>query len=262
MAGTINLFGKAIPRTPFLFGLVGAAGVTGYILWRKHAQGGSAVPSAAGYGYGTGYGYGAGYGYGLGIAQYGYGLSGGFGYGFGYGGISPGVGVSVPPVATAPASNSLWASAAESALSADGFNPATVAAALGKYLTGGTLTSDQTTIVQAAIGVEGYPPVAGADGYPPKLHTQASTGQTQPGGAKPGSGKGKLIGKRHVATGLTSLDKWATANKTVAGEVENTTEQNFQDGYMSTANHTKFTSYLNRGANKQMPPGLIFFSTK
>jgi hypothetical protein len=52
-----------------------------------------------------------------------------------------------------------------------------VAAALGRYLTGGTLTADEENIVRAAIAFENYPPVPGANGFPPAMHSSKSPGQ-------------------------------------------------------------------------------------
>jgi hypothetical protein len=251
-----------VPRGGVIAGGIIAIGA-GIYLYIKHkdAAAAPAVP-AAGYGYGyqaQGYGYGygtqgfqAGYaaGYGLGIATAGYG-TGVAGYGYGYTPTTP-TGGGTP----VPTTNALWLADAEAALDPT-HSPATVSAALGKYLAGGTLTSDQASIVSLAIAAVGDPPVPGANGYPPAVHTSAPGGQP-----KPGSGTGKEIGKRHTASGTTSLNTWAKNNKTTAGEVVNTTDQNFQDGYMTTANHAKFDVYLNKGTSSKMPAGLVFFSQK
>ena len=72
-------------------------------------------------------------------------------------------------------SNSQWAQAAEDYLgNTVGSDTNTVAAALGKYLTGGNVTEDQRTIIQQAIGFQGYPPVSGPDGYPPSIRVLAA----------------------------------------------------------------------------------------
>lgn len=68
--------------------------------------------------------------------------------------------------------NAQWAQAAEQYMGSTGAD--SIAAALGKYITGQTVTADQTTIIQEAIAAEGYPPVAGTDGYPPSLRTVAT----------------------------------------------------------------------------------------
>jgi len=260
----VTVLGKSVPKGGLYAGFAIGLGITGVILWRKHEAAKNAPVTAAPGAYAYGYGAAAagyGYGYGMNIAAYGYGssggLGGGYGYGYGYGG-GGGEGVTVPPTTVPPQSNALWAEAAESYLSQNlGYNPTTVAAALGKYLVGATVTQDQAAIVQAAIAFENYPPTAGANGYPPAIHDSPSTGQT-----KPGTGTGKEVGHRHRASGTTSLNTWAKQNKTTAGEVTDTTEANYTSGYMTTANHTAFDKYLNKGTSSKMPVGLVFFSAK
>lgn len=83
--------------------------------------------------------------------------------------------------------NAQWTQAAMTAL-ANVADPTALAAALGAYLTGAAVTQDQTTLIDEAIAAEGYPPVAGPNGYPPAIHTQASTGQSQGGGITGGGG--------------------------------------------------------------------------
>ena len=133
------------------------------------------------------YGYGA-YGYGQLTYQpevYGYGL-GYYGYGLSYPYGSAG-GTGTVPVAAAT-TNAMWSQAAVSQLTSQGqYDAGAVQAALGVYLTGGTLSGEQQAIVQSAIAVEGYPPQNGPDGYPPAMHsatvnapppTPGPTGQT------------------------------------------------------------------------------------
>jgi hypothetical protein len=81
---------------------------------------------------------------------------------------------------TAPSTNASWAQQVEAYLGQLGYDPTTVAAALGKYLTGQTLSSDQSGIVSAAQGFFGQPP----QGAPPTI-TVPPTGQTP----SPGTGK-------------------------------------------------------------------------
>jgi len=97
----------------------------------------------------------------------------------------PGLGSTTP--VTTVASNAEWAQAAEATLVGDGYDPATVAAALGAYLLGVPLTADQYAIVQAAIAFEGQPP----NGAPPITQTGGGgTGQggTGGGGTPPPTG--------------------------------------------------------------------------
>ncbi|MCW2899984.1 MAG: hypothetical protein JWO67_2249, partial [Streptosporangiaceae bacterium] len=110
---------------------------------------------------------------GYGSGSYG---SGGFGN---YGGYL----AATPAAATIPGAggfttNGEWAQQAETDLGGLGINQATLAAALGNYLTGRALSTAQQSLVDQAIAEEGYPPVSGPGGYPPAMKTSA----TGPGG--------------------------------------------------------------------------------
>lgn len=75
--------------------------------------------------------------------------------------------------------NAAWAQAAEQYLvGTTGADAGTVAAALGVYLTGQTLSSAQASVVQSAIGFFGRPPDQGPDGYPPALRLGAPPSST------------------------------------------------------------------------------------
>jgi hypothetical protein len=52
-----------------------------------------------------------------------------------------------------------------------GADAPTVGNAIGKYLTGQSLTADQVGLVQSAIAIAGYPPVSGPNGNPPSYIT-------------------------------------------------------------------------------------------
>lgn len=193
-----------IPKPVGYLALAAGAGAAIYVyVKRKNAKKAAASSSQAGaspYGYGTGpspyaygaYGYGAftyepyGYGFGpYGLGSYGGGGGGGFGYGF-YGAGTP---AQVPAQAT---TNAQWSEAAVSALTQGGNYTATqVLAALGVYLMGGQLDASQVTIVQSAIAAEGYPPVPGANGFPPALNSGGTPGGGQGGG---GGGSGTKPG--------------------------------------------------------------------
>jgi hypothetical protein len=202
-----------------IYGAVGGVGIGGLYLWSKHKAASSAAAPAAGYGYGYGgYGYGnPAFGTTLTTPQYGYGA---YGYGYyGYGGEfagGGGYGVSVPPVSapSVASTNAGWAGAAESYLTGQtGADPATVAAALGKYITGQTLTTADQSIVEQAIAFEGYPPTAGANNYPPSMHMSASTGQ---GG---GTGTTPAGTKQVQADGKQDLSQFAHAHSTTGGKL-------------------------------------------
>jgi hypothetical protein len=186
--------------------MIGGLGVTAYLIYRyeKKAKATAAVAakpasSASGYGYGTGYGYGessvepAGY-YGYGN-YYGYGASGGFeatGY-YGYG---------VPsPQGVAATTNAQWEQAAITQLTDEGYNAQTVSAALGNYTEGQPVTSAQETIINSAIGIEGYPPDPGANGYPPSINVTGGGGSGQTGtGYGYGTGYGVNPGGPGIGT--------------------------------------------------------------
>lgn len=168
---------------------IGGLAVAGVLIWRSQkkakaaaAASTTAAQAASGYGYGTitGYGYGTYpqgfYGYGEPGNMYGYGASGGFSP-TGYYGYGLPVGGSVPNV-----TNAQWAQAAISQLSSEGYDPQTVSAALGAYELGQPVTPAQQTIIQAAIGIEGYPPQSGANGDPPGIKVQGTPGGGGGGG--------------------------------------------------------------------------------
>jgi len=104
------------------------------------------------------------------------------------GGIGSGVGAGSPTSSlpssgtTSPGSesfttNAQWAQQVEADLVAIGYNSTDVAAAIGRYLAGLSLTSDQANLVQVAIAEDGPPPV-----NPPAITTGGS------GGTSGGSG--------------------------------------------------------------------------
>ena len=102
-----------------------------------------------------------------------------------------------------PTTNAQWYQAAEAQMVAEGFDATTSATALGYYLAGHALTSDQYAIVQSAIGAEGNPPVkvptpvVATPAGPPK----ASTTSTQPPPAV-------SLGVRKAYTKTTNLLTW------------------------------------------------------
>jgi PASTA domain len=173
-----EILGKNIKGGYIIGGIVGIGGLAYF--WYKHKEtaAAAATPAASASSGVYGYGYG-GYGYQnpafnepyIG-GEYGYGGLYGYGIGAGYG-----VGAPTAPVQVAT-TNAAWAQAAENYLTTSGgYDPGTVAAALGIYITGSTLSAAQQAVVEAAIAFEGYPPQAGANGYPPAMHTSQPVGQ-------------------------------------------------------------------------------------
>lgn len=179
MAAQVSLPGVGpVSKRALLFGGAAAALVMGVIWWRKR-QAAAAAPATSADTSSTDTS-------GLDAAA----LSG-----LGSGGInlSGGAGSTFNP----PSSNPQWVQAAmqELALTAD---PNALASALGLYVTGQAVTPDQETLIDQAIAVEGYPPVAGPNGYPPAIRTQPAPGQGG-GGAVPGP----VTGLRATEWGLS-----------------------------------------------------------
>jgi hypothetical protein len=159
-----------MPRGAVLAGGLAVVAVGGYLAY-KHFTTKSVPPTGTPYAYGYGASaYGAGsnvpFGYGYGYGAYSPYGTGGFGGGYpgggyyGYTGGGPG-----PTVIT---TNAQWGQAAEAAMGSSGTD--SIAAAIAKYLFGGTLDENQAQIVQEAIAVTGYPPVPGPGNYPPQMH--------------------------------------------------------------------------------------------
>ena len=85
-------------------------------------------------------------------------------------------------------SNAQWVQAAIQYLETQGLiqDPTTIAGALGRYVTGSPVTPEDVNLIQQAIAVEGMPPVAGPNGYPPSLNTIPVV--VPPAGALPAPG--------------------------------------------------------------------------
>jgi hypothetical protein len=198
-------------------GAAAAVAVGGYA-WYKHEKtkaAASATPSSGSqngtsansqYGYGT-YGYGTNngyYGYGFPGSTYGYGiaadelagqLAADNAYAYGY----------ESQEASQATTNSQWTQAALTQLTGQGYNGETVLSALGQYLLGHQISQSQESIVQAAIAVEGYPPQAGTDGYPPAMRTSSGGG----GGSNPAP---KPSGNSILVPNITGRNKGDASN--------------------------------------------------
>jgi hypothetical protein len=105
-------------------------------------------------------------------------LGGYYGSGALYGG---GTGYEQPGSFT---SNAYWTQYAEQMMGSSGSDA--ISAALGAYVAGAALSTTQVSIVEQAVAIAGYPPVAGSGGYPPSIRSGASgsgsTGSTAPAG--------------------------------------------------------------------------------
>ena len=92
------------------------------------------------------------------------------------------------PTPGAYTTNAAWSQAAEDYLvNTVGSHADVVGNALGRYITGRALTSDQVQIIESAIAFVGYPPVNGPTGHPPAYLT-VSDGGSGGGGGGGGSG--------------------------------------------------------------------------
>lgn len=166
--------------------------------------------------------------------------------------ITPGTGTgntTTPTGTQSITTNAEWAQMAESYLGTIGVNVTTLSAALGKYLTGQPLTANQRSLVEQAIASQGYPPVHGANGYPPAMHTSNPGGQKNPPGHK---------ATRHVATGNESLDQVAHSRRTTTAHIIATTQMSDE---ISKPNLAKFDAYVAHGTSKKMPNGLVYYTS-
>jgi hypothetical protein len=88
-----------------------------------------------------------------------------------------------PPFTT----NAAWSQYAINYLTQnENVDPGTVGQVLGAYLTGQAISAADKAMVDDAIAVAGYPPVSGANGYPPAINVSGSatggtSGNTHPG---------------------------------------------------------------------------------
>jgi hypothetical protein len=181
MASTVKLpvFGQVNKGT--VVGVtIGGLAVSAFMIYRhqkKAQEAAAAVATTDAEGYG--YGYGTPANALVAANSYGYGSSGGFyptGY-YGYGTPTPGSGGAQPGV---PATtNAQWDQAAITQLGGSGYSPQNVTKVLGEYLAGAEVAPGDVHIVDAAIGIEGYPPDSGANGFPPGIKTGGTTGGGQ-----------------------------------------------------------------------------------
>lgn len=185
MADTVKLPGFGNVPKPVAFGIAGVSLIGGIYFYRTKKQKQDQAASIAQAGESeidpaTGYPYGSPEDAAALSSQSNYQVpSAGGGYGFqGYAGGSGGVfGTGSPGSFT---SNAEWAQYVEAYEENNlGADAVTVGNAIGKYLTGQPLTSDQVGVVQSAIAIGGYPPVSGPNGNPPGYVT-GNAGTTTP----------------------------------------------------------------------------------
>lgn len=194
MADTIKIGGQNIPK-PIAIGGAIAIGVVGIYFYRNKKQQQDAAASVAAAGSteidpATGYPYGSAEDAAALQSQNNYAMPGGYGF-TGYAGGSG----SSPFGTGAPGnfnSNAEWAQYVENyEVTNLGADAPTVGNAIGKYLTGQVLTSDQQGLVQSAIAIAGYPPVSGPNGNPPGFADSTGTTTPPPPGGNPPPGMKK-----------------------------------------------------------------------
>lgn len=110
-----------------------------------------------------------------------------------------------PPFST----NAAWSQYAITTLEGNGYDAATVTAALGAYISGSLVTEAQHVIINAAIAVANYPPSAGANGFPPAINVAGSQGGT----VTIPDLKGKHAGDAHNALAALGLHPSAPAGQ-------------------------------------------------
>lgn len=192
LEGTIKTpFGTMEKKTALLIGGIGVV-LAGIVYWREKQSGGlksnatdtmGEIDPATGYVYGTPEDLAA-------LAAQNNTAVGPVG------GTSSGGSASIPPGGTGTtgyASNGDWSQAVIQYMTDNNLveDPSQLSAALGKYLTGAFIDPNDTntvSLIDQAIAVKGYPPVAGPHGFPPAINTHPGTPTppvTTPGTPKP-----------------------------------------------------------------------------
>lgn len=180
MADTIELAGKPVKKQTVMIAAAAAAVLgIGIYRYRKQQAADAATQSAtdaAGTGTGTADQIDPATGFPYGSVEDASALTSQAGYNSPIGGLgTSGVSYSYAPGTGYPqgfTSNAQWSQAVEDYLvNTTGADANTVGNALGKYITGQELTADQQAVVNQGIAFQGYPPVAGPDGYPPHIRT-------------------------------------------------------------------------------------------
>jgi hypothetical protein len=113
---------------------------------------------------------------------------------------SSGGGSSVPTSNVGYTSNGAWVQGVISYMVGNDLiaDPTALSAALGKYITGAYCTDAEQSLIQQAIAVQGFPPIAGANGYPPSINKtptvpNTNTGMTPVAGSWRGYGWYKAV---------------------------------------------------------------------
>src|SRR6516164_11250344 len=204
---------KKSTRNWLIIGTVGAGGIVIWYIMRAKKQQGQTdtnIDPATGIPYSQEYaGYG---GYGVG--------GGGIPQQFGYydpatGAYISGTGAGAQVIG--PGTNASWAQQVEAYLQTVGYDPTAVAAAIGKYLTGQTLTSDQAAIVAAAQGFYGNPPQ-----FVPPISQGTPSGNGTGGGSTGWqSFKTLVVGRNETLAQFAKEHNWTSATLAAVEKINN-----------------------------------------
>jgi hypothetical protein len=214
MADTIKLGGINVPKPVAIGGGIAAVTVGIYFYRnKKQQQDAQASIDAAGsteIDPATGYPYGSPEDAASLNNQDNYSLPGGYGFS-GYAGGS-GSGVFGNGAPGSFNSNAEWAQYVENyEVTNLGGDAPTVGNAIGKYLTGQVLTTEQQALVQSAIAIAGYPPVSGPNGNPPGFATAPADNNPPPNGNPPPPPGSTGVGQAKPITGLHIISKTKTS---------------------------------------------------
>lgn len=123
----------------------------------------------------------------------------------------------------AATTNTQWAQNAIAYLGSNvAMDTAALSAALGAYLQGQALTSDQVSLVDQAIAAEGYPPVSGTGGYPPGIRESGTSSQGGTGGSGGGvTGSGGSSSSGSSGSSSSSSAAGAISNLQAYGVTRN-----------------------------------------
>jgi hypothetical protein len=159
-------FGEVSKKTAVLVG--GGAGLLLVILYYRSRKNAAAAAATAAAGANTGIDPATGYTYGSPEDAAALAAQGAYVTPGGSGGGGGGSATTI----TGFVSNGQWAQAAEQFMQAEGLiaDPAALASALGKYITGQPASDIDMNLINQAIAFQGLPPVAGPSGYPPSIN--------------------------------------------------------------------------------------------
>jgi hypothetical protein len=88
------------------------------------------------------------------------------------------------PTDSTPTSNDQWTALVLDRMGSIVPDQSALLAALGLYLTGQAVDAGQELLIDQAIAAAGYPPVHGANNYPPGIRQKPAAGQTPTGGIR------------------------------------------------------------------------------